>query len=250
VASAVLVALGWQRTQQDAARPRVLPLAPISAREIGRARRDRVVGWIGAAAWLDPARLGLATAIVVFAWTTGHDAVARLHAALFFALVASGTRARLGTLPGASVRRLAAAMSELRLDLGAPYVAVRLLGRGAEDATDARVYLSPSAEGASARVLEDLRMEIVDDDTHASRVASSLCLRVAAREDTPAELALRAWAESEGVSLHEIARRRAVLVPLPSRGVGATVERVLRGVLSLAPHEHDATVRDELLAAE
>lgn len=231
VGAALLVAMSWQHGTQDAPRPRLLSLSAVSSREIALARRDRVRDWLAPSAWVDPGHLGGLTALVVTAGALGSDSVARVLAALCVAVVASGSRARLGPPPSRAVRVLSYAMEQLRLDHAAPFVSVRLLGRGAHDPFDVRLHVSLS-EG-SPRVLDDLRVELVAEGPE----GGALGLRLAAREDTPADVALRAWAASEGRAVHDVARRRAVLVPCAARDAGPTLERTVRGVLALAPYE-------------
>lgn len=240
-AGALLVLLGWQRGSAQGARPRVLSLSAVSSAEIARVRRAKVLEWIAPSAWLEPSRWGLVTAAAVLVVAVPIDAPSRVLAALFVALVVSGTRRTLGVLPGEDLRRLAAAMERFRATLGAPFVAMRLLGRGTRDPFDVRLHLSFAAEGPAARVLEQLRAELVIDE-------DALALRIAAREHSGADVALRAWAESAGVAVHDISRRRAVLVPIEAGQVGAQTEAVLAGILALAPREQDATLREELAA--
>jgi hypothetical protein len=240
-AAGALVALSWQRAQQDPPRPRLQSLSPVSASEITRARRERALEWIGPAAWVEPTRLGAATLALAAGLALGSDAAARALGAQLVAMVASGTRARFGAMPSQAIRVLSRAMESLRVGLGAPYVSVRLLGRGTRDALDVRVHISLAHEDTYARWLEDLRVEIVAE-------GESLALRLAAREDTAADVALRAWAASESLDVHEVARRRAVLVPCTTRQLGPTLERVVRGVIALAPYAaEDATLRDHRL---
>ncbi|MBN8611998.1 MAG: hypothetical protein J0L92_15500 [Deltaproteobacteria bacterium] len=236
-ASALLVAITWQRAAIDPPRPRVMPLSPVSTRERVQAERAAIAAWIGPGALVEPARLGLATAGAATLIALESDAPARLLAALLVALITSGSRARIASESSVALRRLSRATRALHVDLGTPFVSLRLLGRGAIDPSDVRLHVGLSDEGARGRLLADLRVEVVATD--------GLALRLAAREETPADLALRAWAESEGVTVHDIARRRAVLVPVSARQLGPTLERIVRGILVLAPREQDATLRED-----
>jgi hypothetical protein len=241
VAAGVLVTVSWQAATQHPPRPRLLSLSPVSSSEIVRARRERWLDWLLPSAWVEPSRLGVPTLALAASVVIGADSAARALGALLVAIVASGARARFGEMPTQAIRVLSSAMESLRVDLGAPHVSVRLLGRGAYDALDVRLHVSLAADDTNARVLEDLRVELVAD-------GEALALRVAAREDTAADVALRAWAASELLDVHAIARRRAVLVPCASREVGRSLERVVRGVIALAPYGgEDATLRDEAL---
>ncbi len=237
VASALLVAATWQRAAIDPPRPRVMPLSAVSTDERVRAERAGYLEWLGLGSLVEPTRLGLVSASAAMLLAFDSDAPSRLFAALFVALVVSGSRARLAISSASTLRRLSQVVRSVRLDLGAPFVSMRLLGRGAIDPSDVRVHVGLADEGARARLLLDLRVEIV--------ATESLALRIAAREETGADLALRAWAESEMVDVHDIARRRAILLPVDASTLGPTLERVVRGILVLAPREQDATLRED-----
>jgi len=172
------------------------------------------------------------------------DGASHALAALWAALVASGSRTRLGATPAAALCSLGRAMSALRVELGPPHVSVRLLARGTTDPSDARVHVSLWHPGEAGVVLEHLRAELLTEE----RAPEELSMRVSAREGTIAEAALGAWAQAECLVVSEIARRPSVRLPVAAAQVGSELDRVVRGVLAHAPRDSDATLPDDVLA--
>jgi len=242
--SGLVVALGWQRSTQGAALPRLSALAPVSSRELRRAQREAGLDWVAPAAWLEPTRLGAVSVLTVAYAVIEADGSSRALAALWAALVVSGSRTRLGVMPTAALRVLGHAMSALRVELGPPHVSVRLLARGAIDPTDARIHLSLSHDGDAGGVLEHLRAELSTEE----RAPEQLSLRLSAREGTSAEDALGAWADSEGLRVSEIARRPSVRVPVRAEQVGRELDRIVRGVLAHAPRGDEDTLPGDAVA--
>jgi hypothetical protein len=72
---------------------------------------------------------------------------------------------------------------------------------------------------------------------------------MSARVDTPADVALRAWADQAHLVPDMDARRTTVELPVERRSASRTLAQTLSSITRLAPHERDATL-EELLAAE
>jgi hypothetical protein len=242
--AALVVGLGWQKRQLGAARPRMHALAPLRSRHVVAARREAVLGWLAPGGWLEPARLGVPATLGALALAWDADGPSRALAALFAALVASGSRARLGPCMAARLRTLASAAEALRVELDPPHLSFALLGRGGSRSADAplphdvRLRVQPVLEGRLARQLEQLGIEVLPDDR------GGLSLRLSAREETPADLALRAWAEHAGHPLDETTRRTTVELAVERSSIAARLREAVVGIARLAPRERDATVDD------
>ncbi len=241
VGSAWVVLVGWQRSSSAPIRPRMEASTELPRALVRQARREAWLGWVAPASWLEPSRLGIASVVIVLAVGLAQDPTTRLLAALFVALVASGSRRRLGPSPDAEVRALARLARAPRAAQEAPRFSLRLFGRGAEAPRDVRLRLVFEEQGARARLLAALRAEIV--------LVEGPALRIAARVGSDAELALRAWAEHEGLVVHEFDRSRGALAPLDPRAPVEAAHACLRSILSLAPLELDATLADEASSA-
>ncbi|GAB4110480.1 MAG: hypothetical protein OHK0013_46370 [Sandaracinaceae bacterium] len=245
VLAGLVVALGWQRTELREVLPRMHALSPVAAAHVRAARRDAWLGWLAPAAWLEPSRLGVVSSGIALAVAASCDGPTRALAAFFVAVVASGTRTRLGPDPATALRSVARALQGLRVELEGPALSFALLARGTHVPTDPRVRIHASfIEPRLSRAFEHLQLELLADP-----VDGSLRLRASARAGTSADIALRAWAEAEGYAFADDTRRTTVDVPVTRSGLADVLRESLASLARLAPRERDATV-EEPLAAE